>query len=110
MATAYKVLGQQNPSATTEVSLYKPSGVSAVVSTITVCNQNGSTTQTYRIAVRKTGESSTAAKNWIVYGASVTALDTITLTLGITLEDGADIRVYASSADLSFSAFGSEIS
>jgi hypothetical protein len=110
MPTAYKVLGQQNPAATTEVSLYKPSGASAVVSTITVCNQNGSTSQTYRIAVRKTGESSTAAKNYIVYGATVANLDTITLTLGIALEDGADIRVYASSADLSFSAFGSEIS
>ena len=110
MATAYKVLGQLNPSATTETSLYKPSGVAAVVSTLTVCNQNGSTSQTYRIAVRKTGEGSTAAKNYIVYGATVAALDTITLTLGITLEDGADIRVYASSADISFSAFGSEIS
>jgi hypothetical protein len=109
MATTYKVLAQVNPSATTETALYSPSGVAAVVSTITICNQ-ASSAATYRIAVRKTGESSTAAKNWIVYGATVAASDTTALTLGITLEDGAAIRVYASTATLSFSAFGSEIS
>ena len=110
MATAYKVLAQLAPAATTESTLYTATDVEAVVSTITVCNQNGSNAQTYRIAVRKTGESTTVAKNYIVYGATVGALDTITLTLGITLEAGAAIRVYASSADLSFNAFGSEIS
>jgi hypothetical protein len=109
MATTYKVLAQVNPSATTETALYSPSAVAAVVSTITICNQ-ASSAATYRIAVRKTGEASTAAKNWIVYGATVAASDTTALTLGITLEDGAAIRVYASTATLSFSAFGSEIS
>ena len=108
MATTYKVLAQLNPSAITETSLYKPSGKSAVVSTLSICNQAG-TSATYRVAVRMTGESSTTAKNWIVYGATVAASDSILLTLGITIEDGADIRVYASSANLSFVAFGSEI-
>jgi len=97
MATAYKVLGQSNPSATT------------VVSTISVCNQSGSA-QTYRIAVRPSADGSTAAKHWIVYGATVAASDSIMLTLGLTLATGDLIRVYASSADLSFGAFGSEIS
>lgn len=109
MATVYKVLAQLNPSATTETSLYSPSAVSAVVSTLTICNQ-ASSAATYRIAVRKTGEGSTAAKNWIIYGATVAASDTTALTLGLTLEAGADIRVYASTATLSFAAFGSEIS
>lgn len=112
MATTYKVLGQVATSslgATTEGSLYKPSGVSAVVSTIAICNQAGSSA-TYRIAVRKTGESSTGDKNWIVYGATVPASDTVLLTIGATLEDGADIRVYASTNTMSFTAFGSEIS
>lgn len=112
MATAYKVLGQVATStlgATTEGTLYSPSGVSAVVSTIAICNQAG-TSATYRIAVRKTGEATTADKNWIVYGATVGASDSIMLTLGATLEDGAAIRVYGSSATMSFTAFGSEIS
>jgi len=109
MATVYKVLAQLNPSAVTETSLYSPSGESAIVSTLMICNQ-ASAAATYRIAVRMAGESTTAAKNWIVYGATVAASDSTALTLGITLEDGADIRVYASTATLSFSAFGSEIS
>ena len=109
MPTAYKVLAQGSPAATTETSLYNPSGVAAVVSTITVCNTTA-TAQTYRIAIRKTGETSTATKNWIVYGATVAANDTTALTLGITMESGADLRIYASAINISFSAFGSEIS
>jgi hypothetical protein len=109
MATTYKVLGQANPGATTETALYTPSGSSsAVVSTIAVCNQAASAA-TYRIVVRKNGDVSTAAANYIVYGATVAANDTTFLTLGITLENGASIRVYASTTTLSFSAFGSEI-
>ena len=109
MATTYKVLGQSNPSATTETALYSPSGVAAVVSTITICNQ-ASAAATYRIAVRPSADGSTAAKHWIVYGATVAASDTTALTLGITLAAGDSIRVYASTATLAFSAFGSEIS
>ena len=111
MATTYKVLGQVATStlgATTEGTLYSPSGASAVVSTIAICNQAGSSA-TYRIAVRKTGESSTADKNWIVYGATVAASDSVLLTIGATLEDGAAIRVYGSTNTMSFTAFGSEI-
>ena len=109
MATAYKVLGQLNPSATTETTLYTaPSSTSTVVSTLTICNQTSSAA-TYRIAVRPSADSSTAAKHWIVYGATVAASDTTALTLGITLATGDKLQVYASSANLSFSAFGSEI-
>ena len=109
MATAYKVLGQLNPSATTETTLYTaPSSTSTVVSTLTICNQTSSAA-TYRIAVRPSADSSTAAKHWIIYGATVAASDTTALTLGITLATGDKLQVYASSANLSFSAFGSEI-
>jgi hypothetical protein len=110
MATAYKVLAQNNPSATTETTLYTvPSNTSAVVSTIAICNQSGSS-GTYRIAVRPAADGSTAAKHWIVYGATVAASDSIMLTLGLTLAAGDVVRVYASSANMSFSAFGSELS
>jgi hypothetical protein len=110
MATAYKVLAQSNPSATTETTLYTvPSSTSAVVSTISICNQAGSS-GTYRIAVRPSADGSTAAKHWIVYGATVAASDSIMLTLGVTLATGDKIQVYGSSANISFSAFGSELS
>ena len=111
MATTYKVLGQVNPAATTETQLYLvPSATSAVVSTLTVCNQ-ASAAATYLIAVVKSGGSTSpaAALSWIVYGATVAASDSTALTLGLTLATGDQIRVYASTATLSFSAFGSEI-
>jgi hypothetical protein len=109
LAATYKVLAQAAPSATTETTLYTvPSGYSAVVSTIAIANQAGSS-GTYRIAVRPAADASTTQKHWIVYGATVAASDSIMLTLGITLAAGDLVRVYASSADMSFSAFGSEI-
>ena len=104
-------LGQVNPSATTETQLYLvPASTSAVVSTITICNQTSSAA-TYRIAVVKSGgaTSPAAALSWIVYGATVAGTDTTALTLGITLATGDQIRVYSSSANLSFNAFGSQI-
>lgn len=110
MPTAYKVLGQSNPAATTETTLYTaPALTQAVVSTLIIANQTA-TAATYRIAVRPAADGSTAAKHWIVYGATVGASDSTALTLGITLAAGDVIRVYASTANLSFSAFGSEIS
>lgn len=109
MPTVYKCLGQSNPTATTNTTLYTvPAATSAVVSTITICNQ-ASSAATYRIAVRPAG-ASIAAQHWIVYGATVGASDTTALTLGLTLATTDVITVYASTATLSFSAFGSEIS
>ena len=109
MATTYKVLAQNIPSATTETTLYTvPSTTSTVVSTIAICNQAG-TSGTYRIAVRPSADGSTAGKHWIVYGATVAASDSVLLTLGLTLATGDKIQVYGSSGSISFSAFGSEI-
>jgi len=110
MATVYKVLAQAAPSATTETTLYTvPAGTSAVVSTISIANQAGSS-GTYRIVVRPAADASTTQKHYIVYGATVAASDSIMLTLGLTLAAGDLVRVYASSGDMSFSAFGSELS
>lgn len=110
MATAYKVLAQAAPSAITETLLYTvPSSTSAVVSTIAISNQAGSS-GTYRIAVRPSADATTAQKHYIVYGATVGASDSIMLTLGVTLAAGDKILVYASSANMGFSAFGSELS
>jgi hypothetical protein len=78
MATTYKILGQVNPAATTETSLYVPgAGASTVVSSIVICNQAASSA-TYRIAVTSSTSTSTAAlsKEWIVYGATLAAADT----------------------------------
>jgi glucose-6-phosphate dehydrogenase assembly protein OpcA len=109
MPTTYKVLGQSNPSATTASTLYTvPSATQAVVSTITVANQAASAA-TYRIAVRVAG-ATLAASQYIAYDVSLPANASDTLTLGITLGATDVITVYASSATMSFAAFGSEIS
>ena len=108
MATTYKVLGQINPAATTETTLYTAANP-AVISSLVICNQTA-TAATYRIAVRPSADTATAAKHWIVYGATVAASDSSILTVGLTLAASDKVQVYASSANLSFSAYGSEIS
>jgi len=109
MPTTYKVLGQVNPSATTATTLYTvPSATATVISTLHICNQ-ASSTGSYRIAVRPAGET-LATKHYLAYDIVIAANDTTALTLGLTLAATDVLTVYASSANMSFSAFGSEIS
>jgi hypothetical protein len=109
MPTTYKVLGQVAPSATTNTTLDTvPSATQCVVSTIAVCNRAG-TSATYRIAVRPAG-ATLADLHYIAYDATITANNSTFITVGITLSATDVITVYASTANLSFSAFGSEIS
>jgi len=109
MATNYKVLGQSIPSAATATTLYTvPAATQSVVSTITDCNQ-AATAATYRIAIRVAG-AALATSQYIAYDVSLPANASDTLTLGITVGATDVITVYSSSATMSFSAFGSEIS
>ncbi len=109
MPTAYKVLGQVAPSATTATTLYTvPASTQTVVSTIAVSNQAGSA-GSYRIAIRPAGET-LAAKHYIAYDSAITANNSTMITIGVTLGATDVITVYASSASMSFNAFGSEIS
>ena len=109
MATAYKALGQSNPAATTLTTLYTvPASTEAVISSIVVCNQAG-TSGTYRIAVRPNG-ASISAEHYVVYDATIAANTTVAYTLGITLDASDIVSIYASSTSMSFNAFGSEIS
>lgn len=108
MATTYKVLGQVNPSATTATTLYTaPASTQVIVSTISVCNLTAGELS-FRIAIRPGGEA-LATKHYIAYDAKVAGQDSTFITVGATLSATDVITVYASSADVSFSAFGSEI-
>ena len=108
MATTYKVLGQSNPAATTLTTLYTvPASTQTVVSTITVANQAASAA-TYRISVRPDGAAQ-ANQHYIAFDAPIAALDTVALSLGITLGNTDVISVYSANANLSFSVFGTEI-
>lgn len=108
MARSYKVLGQNNPAATTATTLYTvPAGTQSVLSTISVCNV-ANTAATYRIAIRPAGEA-LATKHYVAYDSSLPANDTAVLTLGLTMNATDILTVYASSASVTFGVFGSEI-
>jgi hypothetical protein len=107
MATTYKVLGQSAPSATTATTLYTvPGSTSAVCSTLAICNRGVSTS--VRVAIRPAG-ASLANQHYVVYDATISANDSMFLTLGITLATTDVITVYAGTADTTFSLYGSEI-
>ena len=109
MPNVYKVLAQSNPSATTATTLYTvPSSTSSVISTVTVCNQAASA-GSFRIAVRPAG-ATLAAQHYVAYDVAIAANDTTALTLGLTLATTDIVTIYASSATMSFNAYGSEIS
>ena len=108
MAITYKVLGQSNPTANTNTTLYTvPSTTSTVCSTIVICNQAASAA-TFRIAVRPAG-ATLAAEHYISYDSNLNANDSITMTIGITLATTDVITVRSSTTTVSFSLFGSEI-
>jgi hypothetical protein len=107
VATTYKVLGQSAPGATTQTTLYTvPAATTAVISTMFVCNR-GASAGTVRIAVRPDG-AVLANQHYLYFDTSVPANSTISITTGITLDAADILAVYASTADFSFVAFGSE--
>lgn len=106
---AYKVLGQLAAAATTEEGLYAvPASSSAVVSTIVIANR-GTTSATYRVAVKPTAATTLANNHYIAFDVAIAPNDSTALTLGITLAATNAIRTYASNANLTFSAFGTEL-
>ena len=108
MSIVYKVLGQVNPTANTATTLYTvPSANSAIISTVSICNQ-AATATTFRLAVQPAG-ASLVAKHYLNYDTSLPGNDSITVTIGMTLAATDVVSVYAGSATVSFNAFGNEI-
>lgn len=108
MANAYKVLGQTGDASANDVTLYTvPASTETVISTIAVCNRETSA-NTFRIAVRPNG-ATLATQHYLAYDTNIDASDSITLTLGITVDATDILSVGASDANVSFSAFGTEI-
>ena len=81
--TTYKILGQSAPSATTSTDLYTvPSATEVIVSSIVVANRS-TTAATYRISVAANG-AALANEQYLVFDATISANETIALSLGIT--------------------------
>lgn len=107
MADTIKVLGQSAPSATTLTTLYTvPASTSAVISTIIVCNRGSG--GTFRIAVRPSG-AAISSEHYIAYDCTLITNGIVSFTIGATLATTDVVSVYASTADFSFSLFGSEV-
>jgi len=108
MAVVYKTLGQSAPAATTETDLYTvPASTSTIVSSLLVCNR-GASNATFRVSISLAG-GATATKDYLYYDVIIPPNDTFIATIGATMATTDKIRVYASNASLSFSAWGSEL-
>jgi len=109
MADAIKVLGQADPDATTTTTLYTvPNLVQTTVSSVVVCNRNGSAV-TFRLSIH-VNDASADDKQFLYYDKSVAANDSLTAVLGLTLNQNDVVKVYASGTGVSFNMFGVETS
>jgi hypothetical protein len=104
---AKKILGQAAPGATSETTLYTvPGGKEVVASSLVICNRDASP-----VTVRAScsaGGGGTANKDYIYYDLTLDGNDSFAGTLGLTLAATDVVRVYASTANVSFSLFGDE--
>jgi hypothetical protein len=109
MPETFKILGQVAPSANTTSNVYTvPAATQAVISSIVVVNRNNNANCTYRIAAQQAG-AALSNQHYIAFDAPIAALDTVALSLGITLGNTDIISVYSANSNLSFSVFGTEI-
>lgn len=109
MPTIYKVLGQSAPAANTDTTLYTvPAATDTVISSFVIANRD-TASATFRIAVRPAG-AALANQHYIAYDVTVGGGDSTILTIGATLDATDVVTVRASTANISFTAFGSEIS
>ena len=107
MADALKVLGQVDPSATTTTTLYTvPDKTMTTVSSIVAANRTGSAI-TFRLSVHVEGASADD-KQYLYYDKSIAANDSLTIVIGITLNQTDVVKVYTSAVDMSFNMFGCE--
>lgn len=108
MAETRKVLGQSAPAAATPTDLYTvPAATQAVVSSLEVCTRVAGL-HSFRVSVSVAG-AATANKDYLYYDIEITHPDAFIATVGWTLGATDKVRVYASTADLSFNLFGVEI-
>lgn len=107
MSEVFKILGQAAPSAATPTDLYTvPASTYTVVSTLNVCNQNGSS-----VAVRvwiAIGGAATVSAQYLLYDTVVVKNMPLPITGGWTLSATDVVRVQADTTGVSFNLFGTE--
>ena len=109
MAQSYKILGQVNPSANTLSNVYvTPNSTEGVVNSIIIANQY-TDNASFSLVVRPIDET-LDDKHYIVRGCVVPGSDTLTMTLSLTLQGDVILAANTNSPNLSFGAYGVEIS
>tara|TARA_R100000541_G_scaffold13454_2_gene22447 strand:- start:136 stop:474 length:339 start_codon:yes stop_codon:yes gene_type:complete len=107
MADTLKVLGQLDPAATTVTVLYTvPDMTQTTVSSIVAANRTGSAI-TFRLSVHVAGAGADD-KQYLFFDKSVAANDSLSIVIGITLNQADVVKVYTSAVDMSFNIFGCE--
>jgi hypothetical protein len=115
MATTYKILGQILPTANTLSNVYVvPTSTSTIVNTITICNQDTANANV-DIILRPVNET-LAAKHYLLRGVTIPRADTLIISPGLTLNASVILAVNNAvaagevAANISFNAFGVELS
>ena len=104
----FKVLGQVASASSTLTTLYTvPPGLNARIQGIIICNR-AVAASTFRLAIAPSGEADNA-KHYLYYGKGIPGSDSIQDLIEIPLSAGDEVRVYATSADLTFNLFGHEM-
>ena len=107
MADTLKVLGQLDPAATTVTVLYTvPDMTQTTVSSIVAANRTGSAI-TFRLSVHVAGAGADD-KQYLFFDKSVAANDSLSIVIGITLNQADVVKVYTSAVNMSFNMFGCE--
>jgi len=114
MPTTYKILGQTLPTANLLSNVYVvPTSTSAIVSTITICNQS-SANANIDIMIRPINET-LANKHYLIKGVTIPRADTMILSPGVTLNASVIVAVNnavasgETAANVSFNVFGIEL-
>jgi hypothetical protein len=98
------ILGQSNPTATTNTTVYTVPAAKTASFTVNICNR-GSSAITARLAVAAT--STPANGEWIEYDASIPANGVLERT-GIVAEATKQVVAYVSAATASVNVYGYE--
>ena len=108
MADRTKVLAQATGLAVTESILYTVGvGTDTTVSSIFVCNRgNGQTT--FRVSV-SVNSAATANADYLYFDVPIPGNDTFVATVGMTLRNNDQVKIYAGNTSLSFALFGVEV-
>jgi len=105
-----RILGQSNPAATTETVLYTvPQGCYAILSLMNIATISASTVA-FRMGI-SVGGGALATADYLYYNVDIVTKDAFRDSdlEGLRLEEGDEVRIYASTNELGFTLFGTEV-